>query len=384
MPLLHNMEDDFFINHLIQEGFSIEYWDLSNIFFPHINFSWEVERDYVTKIHNYAEIDDMILSQDINSCFFIVNITFSGLVIKLYRILTRYNCTLIYFDRTGLPPFSRNGSFLLMVFKNHRHYLRIEKIKKKFIDEIAIIYKKIGLIKNYDIVFAAGSVEELKYNSLSEVISINYFDYDSYLTVKYNTSRIIKNEYCVFLDDNIIYNTDFKMSNIKTVTETLYYKSLRAFFDRLENKYNLIVVIAAHPKADYKGNEFGNREIIKGKTNELVKDCNFAITHYSTSISFAILYKKPIIFIYTNELEDLIYCQTIKHYAHILGASIFNIDKIQSEDDLMQAKIINVNYSKYEDYKYKYLTSKLTENKLSSNIFLDYMNKFNLICDKSR
>lgn len=374
-PLVQRIEDIFFIDQLRQERFFIEYWDLSNIFFPNINFAWELERDYVKKVRDYAEFEEMILAQDMKRCLFIVCITFNGLTIKLQRILTTNNCYLIFLARIGLPTFSRHDSLLKKVIKNYRNYLRFGKIKEKILNLIEQIYNKIGLIKNYDLVLAAGLIQKSKYNGISNVIPINFYDYDNYLCVKDDTYCIITYEYCVFLDDNLVYDIDFIAFNIKTVTATLYFKSLCAFFDSLEKLFNLKVVVAAHPKVEYQGNEFGNRDIIKGKTNELVKDCNFTITSHSASTSFAILYKKPIVFIYTNELKDLVCCQTIKQFAYILDASIFNIDTIQSEDDLLQAQISNVNSTKYEDFKYKYLTSKSTENKLSCNILLEFLNQ---------
>lgn len=374
LPLIQKRENDFYMNELIQAGISVEYWDLTKIFFPDVQFTGEVERNYIKRFRNYAEFEDTILAQDIRKCFFIVIITFSGMVIKLHRMLTKYNCYLISFARTGIPVFSTNESLLRKIVKNYRNYLRIDKINKIF-NEIAKISQQMGLIKNYDLVFAAGSVDELRYNHTSSVVPVNHFDFDNYLSIKYSRNRILPYEYCVFLDDNLVYDTDFMILNIKTIKPNLYFKSLCNYFDLLEKVYNLKVVIAAHPKAKYQGSEFGNREIIKGKTNELVKNCHFTIAHYSTSISFAILYKKPIIFIYTNEMKVLSYFKVINGFAHLLGSNIFNIDSRSLEHNLNGIKINNIDDSKYENYKYKYLTSKLSENESSCNVFLQNMNK---------
>jgi hypothetical protein len=118
------------------------------------------------------------------------------------------------------------------------------------------------------------------------------------------------------------------------------------------------------------GPEFGDREIIKGKTNQLVKDCRFAIAHFSTSISFAVLYKKPIIFAYTSEMKEMFYFQTIKHLAALLGSRMVNSDAIQGDDE---RGISRPDPPRYEEYKYKYLTSKSTENELSARVFIQHM-----------
>lgn len=375
LPLTEKYERDFYLQNLLDMNYSVEYWDLTEIFFPGIEFVGAVERNYIKKIQNYSELEEMISAQDFKKSFYVISMHVRWVVNKVYRILTKYNCYLIFFARGGLPTFGDNDLSLRRVVNNLRNYLRTDRIKQKMLYEIPIIYKKIGVIKNYDLVFTAGSVEESRYNGISKIIPINHFDYDNYLGFRDNPARIINNEYCVFLDDNLVYDTDYKILNIKTIEPTSYFTSLRTFFDHLKKKINLDVVIAAHPKTKYQGTEFGNREIIKGKTNELVKYCRFAIAHYSTSVSYAILYKKPIVFIYTNEMKDLLYFKSIAGFAQLLNANICNIDSRTLKYDINWTNIYSIDDSKYEDYKYKYLTSKPTENELSCNVFLQSMNK---------
>lgn len=357
---------------LILQGFTVEYWDLTKMFFPDVKFVGEVERSYIRKFSNYKELNDAVLAQDIKNSFFVSMITFEETVFKLHRILTKYKCYLIFFARSGLPTFSENESLLRKVMDNYRNYLRIDRIKVKLWNEIGKIYKQIGLVKNYDLVFAAGTVEESRYRGLSKVIPINHFDYDNYLYVKNNPNRIINTDYCVFLDDNIVDDTDFKMFNIKTIEATSYFTSMRAFFDRIEKYFNLKVVIAANPKADYKKNEFGNREILKGKTNELVKDCHFAIAHYSTSISYPVLFKKPIIFIYTSEMKKMFYFETISNFTKVLNQPLLNIDSVHTGE----LNLKEVDIDKYEEYKLKYITSLKHEGECSRNIFMKFIESY--------
>lgn len=372
-PLIQKREIDFYMNDLILQGFTVEYWDLTKMFFPNVKFVGEVERSYIRKFRNYKELNDALLAQNTKNCFFVSMITFEGTVVKLHRILTKYKCYLIFFARRGLPAFSENESSLRKVIDNHRNYLRIDRIKVKLWSEIGKIYKQIGLVKNYDLVFAAGTDEESRHRGLSKVIPFNHSDYDNYLCIKNNPKRIIKTDYCVFLDDNLVYDTDFKMFNIKVIEATSYFTSMRAFFDRIEKYFNLKVVIAAHPKADYKENEFGNREILKGKTNELVKDCHFAIAHYSTSISYPVLFKKPLIFIYTLEMKKMFYFKTISNFATLLNQPLFNIDLTGTGEFPLK----KVDIDKYEEYKLKYITSLKSESECSRNIFLKYIESYN-------
>jgi hypothetical protein len=366
LPLNQKIESDFYIDALALQGFTVEYWDLTKMFFPNVRFVGEVERSCVRKFSNYNKLKNALLKQDIKNTFFVSMIVFDGKVLKLHRILTQYKCYLIFFARSGLPVFSENESLVVKVINNYRNYLRADRIKNKIWYEIGNLYKQIGLVKNYDLVFAAGSVEESRYQGLSKVIPINHFDFDNCLCVKNNPTRITNTDYCVYLDDNLAYDTDFKLVNVKTVEPISYFSSMRNFFDLIEDNFNLKVVIAAHPKAQYQGNEFGHREILKGKTNDLVMGCRFAIAHYSTSVSYPVIFKKPIIFIYTSDMKPMSYFKAIRNFATVLNQPLFNIDSIRSGDLALK----DVDIDKYEEYQLKYLTSLKSGSECSRDIFL--------------
>ena len=76
-------------------------------------------------------------------------------------------------------------------------------------------------------------------------------------------------------------------------------------FNYLETKYSVRMVVAAHPKSNYHGDEFGGREIIRGNTMELVKNAEFSIVHGSMSISYSVIFNKPIILAITDEMMKL-------------------------------------------------------------------------------
>ena len=370
MPLTQKREKDFFIKEMADVGFLVEYWDLTELYFQEVSFTGEIERSYVRKIKDYEELEKLLRAQYIKQCFFVMIITYGYRVIKLYRILTKYKCYLIFFARAGLPIDSLRKSLLRKFFDRPVQYLSFHRLLRAFLEQFAKFYMYIGLIKQYDLVFASGTVEASQYNSKSRVVIINHFDYDECLVTTEERKSILDHEYCVFLDDNLVYDTDFKILGIKTISATSYFQSLSSFFDLIEKKLHLKVIVAAHPKANYIGYEFGNRKIIKGKTSELVKNCNFAIAHFSTSISFAVLYGKPLLFICTNEMKKMSYFKNIEVFASILDANILNIDEIYGDTEL---KISGPNLLRYKEYMYRYLTSPATEGRLSATIFKEHM-----------
>ena len=89
------------------------------------------------------------------------------------------------------------------------------------------------------------------------------------------------------------------------------------------------------------------------------------------STSYAIFNYKPIIFIYTNQIKNHSidthkqYLQ-IKVLADTLGCRLLNIDNFNNENLTFN----HVDKKKYDKFKFKYLVSKQTIKKFSSDIFL--------------
>ena len=65
------------------------------------------------------------------------------------------------------------------------------------------------------------------------------------------------------------------------------------------------------------------------------------------------------------------FMREIKSSANYLNASIYNVDEIT---DGNQVIIKSPNQELYESYKYSYLTSQETENKVSAEIFWSEIN----------
>jgi hypothetical protein len=155
------------------------------------------------------------------------------------------------------------------------------------------------------------------------------------------------------------------------VDSFIYFRDLNAYFDYIEKSYDVKVVIAAHPKAySYKDiNPFNGREIVFNKSCELIKDSQFVLTHHSTAISFAILFRKPIVFL--NSFEIRLKMPDLWNLT-VFWASIFNSDLVDFDDTTSYGSLkFNVDTRAYNEYKYMYLTSKTSETRYSEDIYLE-------------
>ena len=363
-------ERNYYFQDLIRNKINIEVWDITYILFGNLKLTDEIERDYIKKIDSKREFEKCLSKENLKEVVFIVAVTFNLKSLWLYRTLTKYRCTICCFNRGNRPGLIGNKyRRILKAVKNHD----FKRIYQFITNWIARCYRKTELVKDFDIVFAAGNEAEELYKRDSKVVSINSFDYDNYTQILKKPLRLVNERYCVFIDEMLPSHPDFGILGIKTIDPSLYYRKINKFFKNVENKFQLKVVIAAHPKADYTNNPFEKRANYKYQTSELVKNCEFAIAHTSVSINFAVLFKKPILLIYDNEIKDVHYDNVylaILSFANALKCSLYNIDDF---DQFQQISFPKIDTERYEQYKYQYLTSKISEDKLSKDIILDYM-----------
>lgn len=153
------------------------------------------------------------------------------------------------------------------------------------------------------------------------------------------------------------FNSDDLFIGKKTfLTSDEWYPSLVSFLDKVEKKTNSKIDIAAHPKTFYnqKNSTFGNRPVLYEKALKLVYNSDFVITRQSTAISYAIIFKKPVVFIYSNQLKkDNFHMLGIQTLSKLLGTKPININEKLSNI----SKYLRVNKNLYEKYKKNYLTS---------------------------
>lgn len=357
---------DWFINYLISKGINVEYWDITSLLFKDQEFLPSIKRDFRINISNYQQLEKLLkTNQRLDVCFILL-INYEARFYKLFRLFTQYRCKL-YHIVWGYFPIKQKGStkkVINFILHPSKYYKLFEKI-------ILIFSKKLKLIKPLDVIFVAGDASMSMYPETKRKIPFNLCDYDNYIASKSILTKPISTPYCVFLDINLGFHPDIKICKLgDNIDRDDYYTALYRFFEMIENRFKVRVIVAAHPTSNYKKDFFKGRTILKGVTPELVRDSEFVISHHSASISYAVLNRKPILFIYTDEMEQ-VYGDTvvswIKDIAEFLHSKVYNIDTINNSDQIV---IEDVDVERYDKYKYGYLTTKKSENMLNRDIFL--------------
>ena len=368
--------NDFYFNEVESIGLKVEYWDVSSLFFKTI--PGVEDSSYLTKtikFNTYKEIEEQLKSEtSLDKCLFISIMSFDQLIIKLYKLLTKYNCNLGVFGRNVLP-FGANANMNIL------DYLKKINIKRifNFINfKLLLKYLKNGKIKKYDYVFLAGNygwrgigrINQTDINN-SIKININSDDYDvcTMLSNKIEST----NKYILFLDEYLPLHPDTILLGIKTIKPNDYYPELNKYFDFIEKKYGLPIIIAAHPKAlEYHNkNYFNGRQVLLNQTAALTKDALFVIAHDSTSVNYPIYFNKKIHFITSKNIMNeiaVVHWNTL-NFAKYLGCNYQYFDNCNDIFNIVEELPIR----NYEQFKLDFHTSPETENKKTVDIFLNFL-----------
>tara|TARA_E500000178_G_scaffold354401_2_gene423219 strand:- start:931 stop:2100 length:1170 start_codon:yes stop_codon:yes gene_type:complete len=284
-----------------------------------------------------------------------------GSFFKIYANLKlERNNTRLIFEINNYPTFKKKYELrnFLNVFRNFlsskNNYYKILRfmIVKTNNFFINYVYKKPILIssgKNFS--------NPKKY---LDIIDTHAMDYDFFLKDK---DSIKEEKFITFVDAYLENHPDLIFLKKSVVTKKNYLNSLNNFFSMLENEFNHKVVIAIHPRAPFDNSRYEEREKFFYNTYNGIKKSKLVIMHGSTSANFACMLRKPIIFIYTNEMSQNYprSVENIKFFAEEFGTKAINIDnneKINFNDYL------KINQKKYDEYFSKYILNNKNNNLL--------------------
>jgi hypothetical protein len=353
-----------YVDTFLQLPIKFEYWDMTAYFtmFPSKVDAQDDDKEYIKKYATLGEVEEALKCIDCSrSCFF-VGIPERWENRSFFKLLHDYNCNVLR---------SNPCANTMVLDKTIRDYIQLLKQPLKILNAVKRrmlnIYNKIYDIHYLDVFSSAAEP--------SRTVKINHPDYDDYMKLKNQTNpSISQGRYAVFYDSYFPFHPDFKYLHKLTLDINVerYFDSMNQFFSDIEKRYDLEVIIAAHPISEYKESDFCGRKIIKWRTCELTMGAQMIINQSSNSTSFAILANKPIIFITSDELEKCTYMSRyIAKLSKQLGKQKINIDNYNI-DSLM---ITQVDAVLRQGYIYDYLTDATTEDVSNEDIYMKYVQK---------
>lgn len=357
--------DRYGIDIIRSNGFSVNVIN----FFPLLYSSEYVRTDAFDRINveiiDIYKIEDLefYLSRNLNNSIIYSTLFFSLETYSIYRIISKFS---IPYCVTGLISVPIPSNLVEVRLLDRIINLNFNKILSRVVKIIPLSLQGINSAKFVDLVSNGTSIERPEVTNDTIIINSHTYDFDLYLKEQLTSSRIVEGEYLLFLDNYLPFHPDILTTKIKSpVTPDLYHNCLNNFFNYLENLTGKEVVVAAHPKSNYsvEFNPFNCRKHYKNVTPNLVKYSSLVISTFSTSINFAILWEKPLLFISTDELQsNFFYNKVIKSFSNSLGLGVLNISEnlIITEEELY-----SIDLNLYKKYFYNYIKTMNSDNVIS-------------------
>lgn len=354
-PLTDTIRRNNFLDRFLHDGIEVEYWCVRNIvkYAQHILLNNEIGTPYYREVISLAALDRMLAEQPYD-VWIGVELWFNWDTAKIFSLLKSYQARLFKIDwYCNMPGISGRKKLLndILSFKVQKLYKLLLRIfARKSFD----IYARLLGIAPPALQFIPGKKVNVR---KGRVVSLNHHDFDVFQSgAQSEAPNLVGGPYAVFLDIMLPYHPDFKRLGSGVLDAESYYMKLNAFFDQVERQYGVKLVVAAHPKSAYK-QEFKGRDVIKGKTSELVAGSQFVLTHHSVSIFYAILNRKRLVLITMDEFKNAgarnfalqsIHLQ-IETYAELLHCSVINLDHLASWE------LHDADLSKYVQFERSYI-----------------------------
>jgi len=368
-PLTKRDYDRLGTERLLKRGFRVKFLDLTAIINPkYLKTPKKYPYEGMFEINNKEEYVGLLKKQE-NDIFVIDVIVRRDIPSFVLATLNKYGIPYANLCVNSIPIPNLNS--IGTIYK-----LKAKKIFRLF---ASLIRRLSGFFNYYnpDFIFAGGEKDRSmfpKHNKNTKIIWGHTLDYDLYLEYLEKGSKLpLNGKYAVFLDEYFPLHPDFHVSGAisnpyKEPSE--YYDEMNAMFEILEKKTGIPIVIAAHPRSDYNNlpGVFQSRKIYQMKTVDLVANAEFVIAHGSTSVNFAVLFEKPIIFIMPSKVKGGAYESIITNFAGQFGKTPYTLDSVANitiSDELM----INEKY--YYDYKNNYIKKAGSPNKYLWEIVAD-------------
>jgi len=304
-------------------------------------------------------------------------------ILIIDRLLKVYGGKKVYIEDNGNRPARRNfKQNLNFILKNFDKYIFVKILKYPKILINKFIKFKI-ILPSFDIFFVPNKVLYKVIASKedpSKIRKIHDYDYERFL--KLNKKKK-KKDFILFIDQAMDANFENKIITgaERTYDEKEYWPKIEKFLSYIKVISNKKPIVAGAQRRNIYDLPIKNKFFFD-KTPELIRDSKLVITHDSTALHLAILFKKPIIlltldiFSKVKHVTDL----TIKKFSRELGAKVINLDHFSySKKNFNLKSFLKVDERKYNNYINKYLRFKnLKENNSRWNIILKELDKIKI------
>ena len=310
----------------------------------------------VTEINSFKELISFIRNKKNSYAFDYLGNSFNEIIIKF--ILIYFKIKVVKYTGGIKPPILYNHidinnkilkkdqrTTFEKAFDIHNVFLRF--IKNKLINLINSYYINTAIITGQNTQDFKTYIDNAKKKLFS-----NSFDYNHYIDLLRIKKRVSKKKYIVYLDQDLFGHPDFFIKKRKPIVDKKFYLDINKFLFLIKKKYKCEIKIALHPKSKIKKNFFSKEyDCYLNRTGELVKESKHVIMHYSTAVSFGVLFKKPITFLTSDNLNRIRPGAKITYLAYLLKSQLINIDRFKKTVKLKK----NFDKKSYNNFTNQYI-----------------------------
>jgi len=361
-------------------GFNIKIINL--LFLSNIKYSSDEKKRFLFQKHK-----NEVFCQSLDEILSILNIINKNDIV-FYNVAfidyKRFIHLIKYFNKKKIRyGIIANMSSPVLYYKSifRRIIFFIEKRSLLFSKIIRRVVRKIKKpFFNPDFIITAGKTpylyNKLTYGSKPKYFNIPSIDYQKSVNIDQNGLDSLKNKkFIVLIEQGDPFHPDQKHIKQDKIIAKEYYKKIEIFLQELEKKTGLETIVALPPKTNLFFPElldfFSDRLCFINKTAELIKYSEMVVMQKSTAISFALLFKKPILFFSLLKSGDEF--EIIKKLANSFSQHVYSLEENFSNfsfNKTYNSKKYNQHINNFIYYKN---ASQLSENKA----FINYLKKNN-------
>jgi len=365
----------FEIDHLIKSGMEVQIISIGHLFYKKHK---KLDQSDFTNIKVFSPNSLFSLLKYINfikasnAKFLLVsyvhNTSFKRLFINLFLKVRKIKYIFIF--NHGLPSgeevnspeiqtslFLKIKNFAVKLYRKDIYFLYI--YSRFTIPIVSFLSNFLSLKPSFLLVSGAHHIKKYQQSSNIKIIPFNSFDYSNHLLNLSSASsknKDLKRIICYLDGAQPFFSGDNYILGIKNhLTVDKWYPALCKFFKKIEEDYNATVVICGHPQTSFErySDVFEKREVVYGRTNEIIEKSILTVTRGSTAVSFALINKIPILGIISDEMIATKVDITSNVIFNAINCKVLNIDHF----DISNANLLEFNNDKYEAYITNFMTA---------------------------
>lgn len=297
---------------------------------------------------------------------------FSPSSILMFEALRTRGIKLVVLDSGAFPLPRAPGGARSIVAKIF-HTLRQGGVRQHLNARINRLFLACLPDQRPDLALVSGSSwrQDPRFAQARRQVEAHSFDYERYREV--NAARPAGfssvGPYAVYLDEDIAEHEDnLEMGMAAPASKRRFYPALTRLFERFEAESGMRVVVAGYPnRRRTDEGRFGGREVHLGHTAELIREASLVFAHASTAISFAVLWRRPLVFVTSEEIARSWYQPWIEAPCAVLRAPLINLDA----GTRPSTAAASLNAAAYEQYQVTYIKSARSPEKSLWDIFVE-------------